>query len=96
MNEKFRSSDPICGDAFCQFENPCAKVGLDGVDFKVTIANSVRYGTMDVDLSSAELFVDGDLLEEGEKDHCYLGIFNYGAVSTIKKKNKWVFGKIML
>lgn len=65
LNTKFRSSDPICGEAFCAFENDCDKVGLDGTDFKVTIANSVRYGTMDIDLEAKDLFVDGYLLEEG-------------------------------
>ena len=96
MNDKFPSTDPICGDAFCSFENPCEKIGKADIDFRVTIANSVRYGSLDVDLTPDEIFVDGELLEEGEPDHCYLAIFNYGKVSSIQKKNKWVFGKIML
>ena len=51
LNNKFKSADPICGDAFCEFENTCDKIGLDGTDLKVTISNSVRYGTLDVDLT---------------------------------------------
>jgi len=97
MNDKlFPSATPICDGQACWFTNPCEKVGLTGVDFSLELHTPTVGKMYDFSIDSADLFISGEHVDGADYNSCYLAIFNFGKLSDIDKRNKWVFGKYMM
>ena len=97
MNEKlFPSATPICDDQACWFTNPCEKIGLLGVDFSLELHTPTVGKMYDFSVDSSDLFISGEHVDGSDYNYCYMGIFNFGKLSDIDKRNKWVFGKYMM
>ena len=96
MRKRFPSSTPVCDTEKCFFSNDCKEIGKEDLLLNITLLDSAGRATMEIDWSEDDLFIDGELLDNGEPETCYLAIFNFGKLDVIDKKNKWVFGKRFL